>query len=329
MLVSSMGYTDLPIPESGKHWSYAYYQKAIQLQIFQGSEVSTSILNQEIPREMMAYMISNGLGEMEIDGYLELRDTITDLELGGKNSYPIVKVYSTGILNGYPDGTFHQKESLTRAETAVCLGRFIQYSSGEEIAGVKEKQTEATEKKQDAIIESILQKKVDFLDSSNEINYYQYYSVSSAQELKEKYPIYYYSILEPEDNSLFSTIVTNNEELRSPFNDVDLKTYAYRNMEDIGIAKIEKTTDQYNSEQLKVTPTYKNTERMEAVLIKGNKIVCKLTGVKSSTDTDITYWPPSEYYNGAYENTKLMDFDYIGFYEYTGSTNVFLVKNSL
>ena len=155
----------------------------------------------------------------------------------------------------------------------------------------------------------------------------------SAQELKEIYPIIYYSILEEsKDDLLFSTKVTNPEELRSPFTeDVAQKTYAYKEMTDIGITKIEKTKVnnpalqyEYDIDQIVVTPKYEKTDQMEAVLIKGDKIVCKLTGVKE-TGGSISYGISGKVVNKAYISL-LPDFDYIGFYEYTGANSVFLVK---
>lgn len=328
LLIVSKDY-NLPIAEKGEHWANNHFQKAYELNLFPYGKITTSMLDQEIPREMMAYLLSMSLGDIDIEKYDSLRAEIIDIKGGDEYLYPIVKIYSTGILNGYPDGTFKQKESLTRAEMAVALEKYIKFSNGEVIEKYTANQEAAQTRVNDSIVESYLQKSVD--DGSGVENEYQYYGVDSAQELKEKLPIVYSSILRLGSNDpLFSNLIVNPEELRSPFNDVDTKTYAIVKMQDIGITKIEKVRDKYNSEYLVVTPKYKNTERMEAVLIKGAKIVCNLTGSKSSTATVISYWPPTqEYYNGSYKNNTLIDFDYIAFYEFTGVPTVFLVKNPL
>ena len=147
MIVSSMGYANLHASEAGKHWAYPYYKKAVDLKLFMGSELDSDKyqMDREIPREMMAYMVANALGDIDIESkYATYKEKITDVEDGNEFMYPIVKVYCTGILTGYPDGTFQPKESLTRAETAVSLGRYFQYSNGEEMTAVK--QQEAAEK---------------------------------------------------------------------------------------------------------------------------------------------------------------------------------------
>jgi hypothetical protein len=327
MLVSSMGYTNLPAPEAGKHWAYPYYEKAVELKLFMGSEIESDKyqMDREIPREMMAYMIANALGNIDIESkYATYKAKITDVPDGNEFMFPIVKVYCAGILNGYPDGKFQPKESLSRAETAVSLGRYIQYSNGEEIAGVKQREDEEKAKQDTTAVESFLQKQINYVTGMS--NYYQYFGVESAEELKEVYPIVYYAILQPwQSDLLFNTRVTNIEEMHSPFpGNYSSMTYAYKNMGEIGIAKIEKTVGNYNCERFIVTPEYAKTECMSAFLVKGDKIVCYLTGIKS--DTIIDYGVPYAYYNGAKENTKLPDFDYIGFCEYDITPEVFLVK---
>ena len=129
----------------------------------------------------MAYMIANALGDIDIESkYADYKAKITDIPDGSEFMYPIVKVYCTGILNGYPDGTFQQKESLSRAETAVFLGRYIQYASGEEIAEVKKQEVEEQAKQEETTNIKGIE------------NNYEYYGVKSAEELKEVYPITYY-----------------------------------------------------------------------------------------------------------------------------------------
>ena len=39
--------------------------------------------------------------------------------------YSILKAYSSGLINGYPDGTFRPNNPITRAEMAVVLDRYI------------------------------------------------------------------------------------------------------------------------------------------------------------------------------------------------------------
>ena len=37
----------------------------------------------------------------------------------------ILKAYESGLINGYPDGTFRPNNPITRAEMAVILNRYI------------------------------------------------------------------------------------------------------------------------------------------------------------------------------------------------------------
>lgn len=329
MVIASLGY-DLPNAEKGKHWSYNYYETAVGLQMFSSSKIPTSILDKEIPREMMAYIISQALGDIEVEYYDELKAEITDIKEGDEFIYPIVKVYSTGTLNGYPDGSFKQKSSLTRAETAKVLQNFIKVMNGEVIKSYEKQQELELEKANKTYVESFLQSTYE--SNGKTFNQYHAFGVDSAQELKEVYPLVYYSLLEPKENPLFSGLVANIEELKSPFTkEYKTEKYAYKNMVDIGITKIEKKKIynpalkyKYDMEELVVTPKYKNTEVIPAVLIKGNKIVSTLTGIKHE-DGSIGYGTSGEVVNKAYISL-LADFDYIGFYEYTGADTVFLVK---
>nr|WP_315022983.1 S-layer homology domain-containing protein [uncultured Aminipila sp.] len=328
MMIASMGY-NLPNAESGKHWAYNYYETATGLQLFSYAKIPTSMLDKEIPREMMAYLISQALGDIDIKYYDELKAEITDIKEGDEFIYPIVKAYSTGILNGYPDGTFKQKATLTRAETAKVLQNFVKVMNGEVIKKYEKEQKLELEKSQKTYVESFLQSTYT-MSTGMTSNQYDYYGVDSAQELKETHPLVYYSVLE-NNNPLFSSLVSNTDQLKSPFADYKDKTYAYKNMADIGITKIEKKKIynpalkyKYDMEEIVVTPKYKNTEGIQAVLIKGNKIVCTLTGSKKE-DGSIGYGISGKVVGDAYISL-LPDFDYIGFYEYTGEKTVFLIK---
>lgn len=328
MMTIAVSGQDVGNSTDGSYWAMSYYNRGLELKLYDKTDIGFNaismkdVLSSRIDRRHMALLIGNYLGDVKIENYAELLKTVSDVKLGSDYEYEIMEAYTVGILNGYSDGTFKPDNTLTRKEAATVLLRVIDPSERVPVKYEDPAEEEKQEKENNEYIESILEK----TSRDGKTDNYQYYGVNSAQELKEKCPIIYYSYLRPKTDSLLSKIVTNIGELYSIYDDRATKTYTYADMEDIGIIKIEMLKNKYNSEILKVTPTYIKTNKIQAVLIKGNKIVCHLTASKSSKDTEITYWAGTEeYYNGEYKDTKLMDFDYIGFYDYEVPT-VFLVK---
>jgi hypothetical protein len=73
----------------------------------------------------MALIISAILGDVKIDQYDEIQKGITDVTFKTPYEYDITKAYATGILTGYPDKTFKQEKTLSRAEAAIVIHRLV------------------------------------------------------------------------------------------------------------------------------------------------------------------------------------------------------------
>ncbi|MEA4987919.1 MAG: S-layer homology domain-containing protein [Anaerovorax sp.] len=117
---------ELTVAEKPHHWAYNYYQKALELKLFEEADIDKSMLNQPIPRKYMALIISNGLGRIDIENYSEIEKTVKDVDSTTKYDYHIIKSYATGILSGYTDQTFKPEGTLNRAESALVIYRFIE-----------------------------------------------------------------------------------------------------------------------------------------------------------------------------------------------------------
>ena len=63
-----------------------------------------------------------------MDAFMD-EDDDTECELTDINNSrfksSIIKAYSNGLINGYPDGTFKPDNQITRAEMSVILNRYI------------------------------------------------------------------------------------------------------------------------------------------------------------------------------------------------------------
>ncbi|MFJ2047243.1 S-layer homology domain-containing protein [Paenibacillus taichungensis] len=88
-----------------------------------------------LTREEMAKWLSSGLAAQDEDYKQALKDTentlvpVAEYYKGGlkKAAYPYVSVVlGTGLMGGYPDGTFGPGKTTTRAEAAVILSRYEQ-----------------------------------------------------------------------------------------------------------------------------------------------------------------------------------------------------------
>jgi hypothetical protein len=103
-------------------WSFVDISKAKTAGYISGYADGTFQPKKEISRQEAAVIISNILG-------LETSST-ADLYVDAKNSPPWSKsaigaVKDHGIMEGYPDGTFRPKQSITRAEAVVLLDKAL------------------------------------------------------------------------------------------------------------------------------------------------------------------------------------------------------------
>lgn len=107
------------------HWAKNYYDKGIELGLYTEYDIQESDLDDNIPRKLMAFMVSNNFYGTEIENYDRIEESITDLDEGKPYQHEIIKSYGMGILTGYEDGTFKPNNTLTRAESATVINRIL------------------------------------------------------------------------------------------------------------------------------------------------------------------------------------------------------------
>jgi hypothetical protein len=110
---------------NGGGWALPYYEAASGAGLFASHEIAEYLLSSPIPREYMALILSNILGDVEVAEYDAVREKINDIEWDAPHEYDIVKVAACGLITGYPDGTFRPEGTLTRAEAAAVIHRLI------------------------------------------------------------------------------------------------------------------------------------------------------------------------------------------------------------
>ncbi|WP_426333410.1 S-layer homology domain-containing protein [Paenibacillus silvae] len=120
------------------HWSEGEVNRAVSLGFLNASDYPNGFKpSTALTREEMAKWLSSGLAAQNEDFKQALKDTDTENMLvpvaefykGGlkKSAYPYVSVVlGTGLMAGYPDGTFGPGKTTTRAEAAVILSRYQQ-----------------------------------------------------------------------------------------------------------------------------------------------------------------------------------------------------------
>lgn len=325
VLVSATG-KDIGNSKQG-NWAKNYYDKALELKFFTDKEINKNQLNKPIPRGDMALIISSAIDYMAggkvtygtdsgnrtpFENLLRLVcEDVSDVSYETANIDDIVKVYASGIITGYEDGSFKPEKTLTRAESSTVVYRLIDESS---------RIMPIFKLEQRKSVDDILN--TESAQGTKTIG--EFLGAENATQLKKEKPMTYYSFAIPtEEKKPISEMITNANEIKSAT--FDCEYYKLVNPKDIGITSITKVTNKFNEEAIEVLPGDGATN---AFLIKDKKVICNL----SSADGDgmnkaSLFFPESTtYYNGATQNTKLMDFDYIGFWGSTGDT-IFLVSN--
>ncbi|WP_308723051.1 S-layer homology domain-containing protein [Paenibacillus polysaccharolyticus] len=120
------------------HWSEGEVNRAVSLGFLKVSDYPNGFKpSTALTREEMAKWLSSGLAAQNEDFKQALKDTdtantlvpVAEFYKGGlkKAAYPYVSVVlGTGLMAGYPDGTFGPGKTTTRAEAAVILSRYQQ-----------------------------------------------------------------------------------------------------------------------------------------------------------------------------------------------------------
>ncbi|WP_427902159.1 S-layer homology domain-containing protein [Paenibacillus silvae] len=120
------------------HWSEGEVNRAVSLGFLKASDYPNGFKpSTALTREEMAKWLSSGLAAQNEDFKQALKDTdtantlvpVAEFYKGGlkKSAYPYVSVVlGTGLMAGYPDGTFGPGKTTTRAEAAVILSRYQQ-----------------------------------------------------------------------------------------------------------------------------------------------------------------------------------------------------------
>ncbi|WP_339257282.1 S-layer homology domain-containing protein [Paenibacillus sp. FSL R5-0713] len=118
------------------HWSEAEVNRAVSFGFLKSSDYPNGFKpGTALTREEMAKWLSSGLAAQHEDYKQALKDTentlvpVAEYYKGGlkKALYPYVSVVlGTGLMGGYPDGTFGPGKTTTRAEAAVILSRYEQ-----------------------------------------------------------------------------------------------------------------------------------------------------------------------------------------------------------
>ncbi|MCP1186537.1 S-layer homology domain-containing protein [Paenibacillus sp. 1781tsa1] len=118
------------------HWSEVEVNRAVSFGFLKSSDYPNGFKpGTALTREEMAKWLSSGLAAQDEDYKQALKDTentlvpVAEYYKGGlkKAAYPYVSVVlGTGLMSGYPDGTFGPGKTTTRAEAAVILSRYDQ-----------------------------------------------------------------------------------------------------------------------------------------------------------------------------------------------------------
>ncbi len=114
----SNAFTDI-----ANHWGAGNIHTAVQLGIIVPSEEGTRFNpNTGITREDMAKYTVRALGYDTPSSTLSFKDAF-QVSLGHRKY--VSTAAATGLLGGYPDGTFGPKRTLTRAEAFAVVDRFL------------------------------------------------------------------------------------------------------------------------------------------------------------------------------------------------------------
>lgn len=138
MTTRAMG-NHIPVAKKG-YWGQNYIDFAIDNSLIKPNDFKD--YNRKITREEMAYIITNAVTMTKDVSYedsliLKIGDYTT---IDSKYIEGVLSAYETGIISGYPDGSFKAKGKATRAETCVVISRFLAYMDIEDTGDKEEPQ---------------------------------------------------------------------------------------------------------------------------------------------------------------------------------------------
>jgi len=122
MIVTALGYTE--ISSGQNYWAEPYLEKAKELGIIQDGDSIT--FTSPITREEMAMVIVRAVGDNFTINFEDYKEEILDFDTThpGMKEH-VLKAYSAGIINGFPDGEFRPKDLTTRAQAASVIVRAV------------------------------------------------------------------------------------------------------------------------------------------------------------------------------------------------------------
>jgi len=123
ILMTSLGYDLYPV--KGDYWARNFINKAIETGIIDEDEFDN--YDRPITRGEMARMILRAGAEEEItEDHEKYSSKISDYStLEPEENEIATKIFSLGIITGFPDGSFGFHKNATRAEACAIITRFL------------------------------------------------------------------------------------------------------------------------------------------------------------------------------------------------------------
>lgn len=169
LVVAVTGEDNIARPQGSSNWASGYYKVAERENWTSGYTTDEGIeetqLNDQIIRGDMAMLAAATCKKKTSKRVEEVLDSISDVGYFEKdnvyhwdrNAYDIAYSYETGILSGYPDGSFRPKGTLTRAEACKVIDKILTFNA--------EYQIEVAEKEK-AVFQELMNRTPDYVDEN-------------------------------------------------------------------------------------------------------------------------------------------------------------------
>lgn len=124
MILLAAGYAE---PETvASHWARGYLNLALDEGILERGEITD--LDVSMTRALTAKVAASALGLERLDSWQRFSDTNDD------NAHALAE---SGIIGGYPDGTFRPSGLLSRAELSTIVSRIYAYCAERQTSGTE------------------------------------------------------------------------------------------------------------------------------------------------------------------------------------------------